>query len=189
MPHVDYLSRSPLEQPMIYHSEKLTEETFIGQICISKKAKYVIAFIYNVYRSWMSVKTDRRKEMYGLHQSPEGVVEAKDSNSLEAVLRELRKETGLRIHQLRAKWIGYDSRFDCDVYAIKLDIGKNPQWTEQDKMKLWGIIPWDIYINMAASRLLTPTHCTHTEMFLIEAEIISRGINVTWDVRSRGRSS
>ena len=48
-------------------------------------------------------------------------------------------------------------------------------------MGLWGIIPWDMYINMAASRLLTPTHCTHTEMFLIEAGIISREINVTWD--------
>ena len=45
----------------------------------------------------------------------------------------------------------------------------------------WGIIPWDMYINMAASRLLTPTHCIHTEMFLMEAGIIARGINVTWD--------
>ncbi len=34
---------------------------------------------------------------------------------------------------------------------------------------------------MMASRLLTLTHCTHTEMFLIEAGIISREINVTWD--------
>ncbi len=32
-----------------------------------------------------------------------------------------------------------------------------------------------------ASRLLTPTHCTHTEMFLIEAGIISSGVNVTFD--------
>ncbi len=30
MPHVDYLSRSPLEQPMIHHPEKPTEEIFIG---------------------------------------------------------------------------------------------------------------------------------------------------------------
>ena len=34
---------------------------------------------------------------------------------------------------------------------------------------------------MAASRLFTPTHCTHTEMFLMKAEIIARGINVTFD--------
>ena len=48
-------------------------------------------------------------------------------------------------------------------------------------MRPWEIIPWDMYINMMASRLLTPTHCTHTEMFLIEAGIIARGINVTFD--------
>ena len=74
--------------------------------------------------------------MYGLHQSPEGAVETKDSNSLEAALRELREETGLKIHHLRVKWIGHDLKFDCDIYAIKLDIGENPQWTEQDKMGL-----------------------------------------------------
>ena len=34
---------------------------------------------------------------------------------------------------------------------------------------------------MTASKLLTPIHCMHTEMFLIEAGIIARGINVTWD--------
>src|SRR6266540_6488411 len=129
----------------------------------------------------MSVRIDRRKEIYGLHQSPRGAVETKDSNSLEAALRELREETGLRIHQSRVKWIGYDLRFDCNIYAIELDIRENPQWTEQDKMRLWRIIPWDMYINIAASRLLTLTHCTHTEMFLMEAGIIVRGINVIFD--------
>jgi len=74
--------------------------------------------------------------MYDLHQSPGGAVENKDSNSLEAALRELRKETALKIHHSRAKWIGNDIKFDCDVYAIKLDIGENPQWMEQDKMGL-----------------------------------------------------
>ncbi len=63
--------------------------------------------------------------MYGLHQSLEGEVEPTDSNSLEAALRELREETALRIHQSRAKWIGTDEKFDCDIYAIKLNIGEN----------------------------------------------------------------
>ena len=88
---------------MIHHPEESTEEIFIGQICILRKAKYAMAFIYNAYRPWMSVKTDRKKEMYGLHQSSEGAVETKDSNSLEAALKELREETGLRIHQTRLK--------------------------------------------------------------------------------------
>ncbi len=38
-----------------------------------------------------------------------------------------------------------------------------------------------MYINMAVSRLLIPTHCTHMEMFLMEAEIISTDVNITWD--------
>src|SRR6266498_2112059 len=150
MPHVDYLSRSPLEQSMVHHPEELTKETFVEQVCVSRKTKYVIAFIYNAYGPWMSVRIDRRKEMYGLHQSPGRAIETQDSNSLETALRELREETGLRIHQSRPKWIGYDPKYDCDIYAIELNIGENPQWIEQDKMGPWGIIPWDMYINMAA---------------------------------------
>ncbi len=48
-------------------------------------------------------------------------------------------------------------------------------------MKLWGIILWDMYINMVTSRFLTPTHCTHIERFLIEIGIISSRVNITFD--------
>jgi len=48
-------------------------------------------------------------------------------------------------------------------------------------MGLWKIIPWDMYINMATSRLLTPTYCIHTKVFLKEAGIISSEVNVTFD--------
>ena len=65
--------------------------------------------------------------MYCLYQSSGGAVETKNSNSLKAVLRELREEIGLRIHQSRPKWIGHDPKYDCDVYAIELDIRENPQ--------------------------------------------------------------
>ena len=58
MPYVDYLSRSPIEPTMINHPEKPTEEIFVGQVCVSRKTKYVMAFIYNAYGSWMSVRTD-----------------------------------------------------------------------------------------------------------------------------------
>ena len=119
--------------------------------------------------------------MYDLHQSLEGGVKPRNSNSLEATLRELREETDLRIHQLQTKWIGNDSKFDCDIYAIELDIRENPQWTEQNKMELWGIILWDIYINITVSRLLTPTHYTYIEIFLKEVGIISTKVNVTFN--------
>ena len=38
-----------LEQLMVHHPEEPTEETFVGQVCVSRKTKYVIAFIYNAY--------------------------------------------------------------------------------------------------------------------------------------------
>ena len=38
-----------------------------------------------------------------------------------------------------------------------------------------------MYINMAVSNLLTLTHCTHIEIFLLEAGIISTNVNVTFD--------
>ncbi len=66
----------------------------------------------------MSVRTDQRKEMYA--------VETKNSNSLVVTLKELRKETALKIHSSRAKWIGNDPKFDCDIYAIELNIEENP---------------------------------------------------------------
>ena len=50
MSHVNYLSKSPIEQPIIHHPEEPTEETFVGQICIFRKAKYVMTFIYNAYK-------------------------------------------------------------------------------------------------------------------------------------------
>ena len=127
MPHVDYLSRLLMDYQMLYKPEKPTEEIFIGQVCLNRKIKYVMTFIYNAYRSWMLIKTDWNKEMYSLHQLSGKGIESKDSNSLEAALRELRKETGLRIYHLRVKWIGYDEKYDCNIYAIELDIGKNPQ--------------------------------------------------------------
>ncbi len=65
--------------------------------------------------------------MYRLYQLLEGRVKSKNSNSLEAALRELRKETGLRIHHSRAEWIGNNEKFDCDIYNIELDIRKNLQ--------------------------------------------------------------
>ncbi len=98
MPHADYLSRSPMKYKMLHELEEPNEDIFIGQISLSRKAKYIMAFIYNAYRSWMSVKTDQRKEIYGLHQSSEGGVKLRNSNNLEIALRELREKTGLRVY-------------------------------------------------------------------------------------------
>jgi len=38
-----------------------------------------------------------------------------------------------------------------------------------------------MYINMVASKLLTLTHCTYTEIFLKKARIVFIEINVTFE--------
>ena len=48
-------------------------------------------------------------------------------------------------------------------------------------MRSWEIIPWNMYINMVVSNLLTLTYCTHIEIFLLEVRIISTDINITFD--------
>jgi len=58
----------------------------------------MMVFIYNAYGLWMSVRTDWNKEMYGLHQLPEGEVELIDTYSLNTTLRELREEIDFLIH-------------------------------------------------------------------------------------------
>ncbi len=45
----------------------------------------------------------------------------------------------------------------------------------------WRIIPWDMYINMVTSKFLTLIYCTHMEIFLKKAEIISTEVNVTFE--------
>jgi len=97
MPYIDYLFRLLMKHQMLHELEKLTEKTFVGQVCLSRKAWYVMTFIYNAYRLWISVRTDWKKEIYGLHQSSSREVKLKDSNSLEAALRELREKIRLRI--------------------------------------------------------------------------------------------
>src|SRR6266498_4187227 len=67
MPHVDYLFRSSVGHQMFHEPEDPNEKIFISQVCFSRRIKYVMTFIYNAYRLWMSVRTDRKKEMYGLH--------------------------------------------------------------------------------------------------------------------------
>ncbi len=75
----------------------------------------------------------------------------------------------------------YYKTLDFQSYnAIELNIGETLRWIEQNKMRLWKIIPWDMYINMAASRLLILTYYTHMEIFLKEAGIISTDVNVTF---------
>ena len=50
IPHVDYLFRSPVEHQILHEPKESMEEIFVGQVCLSRKAKYIMAFIYNAYK-------------------------------------------------------------------------------------------------------------------------------------------
>jgi len=59
MPYVNYLFRLSVDHQILHKSENSNEEIFISQVCINRKAKYIMAFIYNAYGSWMSIRIDR----------------------------------------------------------------------------------------------------------------------------------
>ncbi len=58
MSHVDYLSRSSVKQQVLYELKESMKKIFVEQVYRSRKAKYVMTFIYNAYGPWMSVKID-----------------------------------------------------------------------------------------------------------------------------------
>jgi len=68
--------------------------------------------------------------MYGLYQSLRGKIELTDAYNLDVTLRKLKKETALRIYPSQAKWIGYDNKYSCNIYSIKLNVNKKLEWTE-----------------------------------------------------------
>jgi len=51
----------------------------------------------------MSVRIDQKKEIYSLYQLSDRGVKPTNAYSLKAVLRELKEETGLRIHFFKSK--------------------------------------------------------------------------------------
>ncbi len=48
---MDYLLRSSLNYKIINYLKKLDKKTFIENVYLIKKAKYIIVFIYNTYKS------------------------------------------------------------------------------------------------------------------------------------------
>ncbi len=118
MPHVDYLSRNPINEV-----EELEKVTFVGNVA-HEVMKFGLAFIYNYYEPIMSIRTGNH--MKGLYQSPCGKWEPNDKTALDLVLRELREETGLVVASERAKWMEINEFYDCAIYVIKLGDGEIP---------------------------------------------------------------
>ncbi len=68
----------------------------------------------------MSVRIDQKKEIYSLYQLSDRGVKPTNAYSLKAVLRELKEETGLRIHFFKSKWLDHNEKYDCDIQYMVL---------------------------------------------------------------------
>ena len=79
--------------------------------------------------------------MKGILQTPYGKVESEES-SWEAVIREMKEETGLEI------WLSYllnDEFYDCDIYTYRLRDMEKSEWIEPEKNSSWYLYPFDQY--------------------------------------------
>ncbi|SRR6266540_3123632 len=95
MPHINYLSRNPINEV-----EELEEIVFVGNVT-HKVTKFSLAFIYNYYRSIIFIRIG--DHMKGLYQLLYRKRELSDKTTLDLILRELRKETGLVMASERIK--------------------------------------------------------------------------------------
>ena len=94
--------------------------------------------------------------MYLLSQVPGGKVD-KGENGLQAAHRETYEETGLNLALRRFKHINRDSRYECEVYAIKLQGHEEPRLTEPENMTDWIYHPWQTFKIIAQHGRLTPS--------------------------------
>ena len=61
MSYIDYLSRFPVDHQIVYKLKELMKKTFVGQVCLNRKARYIIAFIMFMDFEYRSELTDKRK--------------------------------------------------------------------------------------------------------------------------------
>ncbi len=65
--------------------------------------------------------------MYSLHQLFSGKIEFTDAYSLDAALKELKEETGFRMHYFRVRWLNHNEKYNYNIYTIELDSKEKPK--------------------------------------------------------------
>src|ERR1043166_5115195 len=81
--------------------------------------KFVITVLGDKNRVYLSMRINPAKVMYLLSQVLSGKVD-QGENGLQVAHRETYEETGLNLTLRRFKHINRDSRYKCEVYAVKL---------------------------------------------------------------------
>src|ERR1044071_3166879 len=131
---------------------------------INRSPKFVLAVLYNKEGIYMSIRS--KEPMKEMLQIPCGKVESGKS-SWEAVIREIKEETGLEI------WPSYllnDKFYDCDIYTYRLGDMEKPERTELEKNSPWYLYLFDQYEEKAEKGQTTPSHTKFTATILGEIE-------------------
>jgi len=98
--------------------------------------------------------------MYLKYQVPCGKVD-KGESSLEAAKRETQKETGLNLPIKAFNYIENDSKFNCDMYTVKLYEDEVPELTEPQNITVWMYYSWNTWYQMALEGRTTPSLLTY----------------------------
>ena len=104
-----------------------TEPTYI---------KFALVFIYDEEGPYFSQRINPLKIMYLLYQAPGGKVEQGEI-ARQAAVWELYEETGLVAKSRKLKFIAYDRKFNCNIYAYHLPAHTYPEWLEPSEMTEW----------------------------------------------------
>ena len=86
---------------------------------ILKRPTYVLNILYNNHGIFLSKRLQKDKPMFNLWQVAGGKIEQGES-SLQAVLREIKEETGLVVAKEDCNYLMNDLQFNCDVYITRI---------------------------------------------------------------------
>ena len=128
----------------------------------ANQAKFVMIIVHD--RDGVRMSLQYGEVMNNMWQSPGGKINGE--SSMEAALRELKKETGLVAESEDLKFLLNDPNYNCDVYTLKvhpntkLDLMKLNKNEEQEKFF------FETYKRMVREGHTTPTHTTCIEPIL-----------------------
>ena len=128
---IDHYQGVRLQRMINNLDEKLNYKTNI------KEPHYVLNVVYDQKEIdqggiYLSQRTNPEKDMFGMWQTPGGKVEENES-SIDAVVREITEETGIRFEKEQVIFMFNDPEFDCDVYSTYGN-KQSLSWTERHNM-------------------------------------------------------
>jgi ADP-ribose pyrophosphatase YjhB (NUDIX family) len=127
------------------------------------KTKFSITCLYNEEGIFLSQRKNPEKVMYLLYQVPGGKCEPNET-ARQGAVRETFEETGIDLKPRRLKFIAYDPKFDCNIYAHKI-INQMPEQREPEEMSPWCQYPWQSFKILKERNKLTPSLITfHREI-------------------------